>query len=52
MAKKKKKKKYCVFTAPPGQLPAVLQACFTTKKAAQKYARRARYLSITYTAHY
>lgn len=37
---------YCVFTVPPGQLPAKRVKCFKTKKAAQQYARRERYLQV------
>jgi hypothetical protein len=40
------KTQYCVFTVPPGQLPARLVKCFRTKKAAQKFTRRERYLQI------
>ena len=40
------KTEYCVFTVPPGQRPAKLVQCFRTKKAAQRYARRERYLQI------
>lgn len=35
-----------MYTAPAGQTPASLQRCFKTKKAAQRYARRATYLQI------
>jgi hypothetical protein len=40
------KKEYCVFTLPPGQRPAKLVQCFKTKKTAEKYARRERYLQV------
>lgn len=40
------KREFCVWTFPPGQLPARLVQCFKTKKAAQRYARRERYLQI------
>lgn len=41
-----KRKEYCVFTVPAGQTPAKLYKCFKTKKAAQRFARRERYLQI------
>lgn len=46
MAKKRKKREFCVYTVPAGQTPARLRACFKTKPAAKKYARRERYLQI------
>jgi hypothetical protein len=42
----KAKKEFCVYTVPPGQLPARMVRCFKTKKAAQRYTRRERYLQI------
>lgn len=42
----KAKREFCVWTAPPGQLPARMVTCFKTKKAAQRYARRERYLQV------
>lgn len=42
----KAKKEYCVFTVPPGQTPARMVKCFKTKKAAQRFTRRERYLQI------
>ncbi len=43
---KRAKREFCVWTAPAGQTPARMIMCFKTKKAAQKWARRERYLQV------